>query len=100
MSVKCNGCKYAGDVDDICPKYKMGIDGYSILQEFYPLLCKDCPSRVVHFCQRYNDDICIMKQDPFDCKIDLEKDKLWGIELLQKHLEIGESSMKKNIHKE
>lgn len=35
------------------------------------------------------------EQDPFDCIIDLEKDGLWGTELIRKHIEVSKIALTK-----
>lgn len=90
MHSKCVGCKYAEDLEEICPRYFNGMteDGSPIIrQSEYPLLCKDCPERDVYFCKKYQDLICSNEQDPFDCKIDLARDNLYGTELIEKEIE-------------
>jgi len=48
------------------------------------------------FAKRFKDLICFNEQDPFDCKVDLEKDELYGVELLKKHMEALEKARLKH----
>ena len=95
---KCTDCKHAGDVHEICPRYLIGRaeDGSPIRRDYeYPSLCRDCPDRDSDFCMKFKDLICYNEQDPFDCKTDLEKDDLYGNELLRKHMEATEKALLK-----
>jgi hypothetical protein len=81
------GCKYSGDLFDICPEYCQGAteNGQPIIQrKDFPLRCKECKTRDFDFCIRFNDLICFNGQDPFNCKADLQNDKFHGIELMKK----------------
>lgn len=93
------GCKYCGDLDEICPKYqRFTEDGEPITTKDFPLHCKDCECRDFNFCLFYTDLICFNEQDPFNCKADLTNDKLYGIELSEKCNEATKKAfLKRNL---
>ncbi len=88
MSSKCNegryGCKYLGDLPDICVKYHRGShNGNPIIAwNEFPMLCKECEHRELYWCKFQHDLICFAEQDPYNCMKDLSKDTLAGIELI------------------
>jgi len=90
MGLRCqrgkDGCKYRGDLFEICPKYQRITENGELIFAIknFPLHCKDCEDRDFDFCLRYKDLICFNEQDPFNCKVDLSSDELYGIELMKK----------------
>lgn len=65
MKTECNegkrGCKYRGDLDEICGKYRKGVtpNGEPIwARDEFPLFCKACADRDFDFCVRFKDLIC------------------------------------------
>lgn len=86
LQSKCLNCKYLGDLDEICPKYMIGIaeDGSPIIRKNFPLFCKECDDRDLDFCTRFRDLICYNEQDPFKCSVNLDRDNLSGVEFLRK----------------
>ena len=94
-------CKYRGDLVEICPEYYRGSseDGEPIiLEKNFPLFCKDCKDRDFDFCKRFRDLICFNNQDPYDCKADLSKDTVYGLELAKKHHDaIRMAHLKRNL---
>jgi len=95
------GCKYSGDLYEICPKYRQGStkNGEPILErKDFPHHCRDCEDRDFDFCLRFKDLICFNGQDPFDCKMDLLNDELHGIALGRKLREaMREAFLKREI---
>lgn len=80
---KCKGCKYAGDLEEICSKYIfLRENGPVVLHNIFPLLCKTCQKRNKDFCNKFNDFICLNDQDPFNCNF--TGDQIFGIELAKK----------------
>ena len=101
MEIRCNegkyGCKYRGDVVDICTEYVQGSsNGESITaNKEFPKRCKDCKYRDVDFCMRLGDVLCFANQDPFECKINLEEDKIYGQDLIDKSIKAVEEARRK-----
>jgi hypothetical protein len=95
------GCKYSGDLYEICPTYCLGYteNGDKIFaRKDFPLYCKDCNDRDSNFCLRYKDLICFNELDPFNCKADLLNDELYGIELAKKRDEaLKNACFKRNV---
>ena len=94
------GCKYGGDLDEICPKYI----GYTkngdpiFAKKDFPLYCKNCGDRDFDFCLRWKDLICFNEQDPFNCKANLLNDELYGEYLIKKRLKaLKNACLKRNL---
>jgi hypothetical protein len=105
MEIKCNtgksGCKYRGDIVDVCIVYVQGSsNGESIIANTeFPNRCKDCKYRDVDFCMRYGDVLCFANQDPFECKVDLLEDKIYGQDLIKKSSKaLTKARRKRNWH--
>ncbi len=105
MELKCqqgkDGCKYCGDLFEICTEYCKGSseNGEPIYSRLdYPHYCRDCKDRDFDFCLRYTDLICFNEQDPFDCRADLENDEFYGTELIRKtHDATKRAFLKRNL---
>ena len=83
--MKCyqgNGCMFRGDLPERCMKYLKGDhNGEPIFAyDEFPDRCRDCESRDVDFCYALGDLICFKQEDPFDCKIQLPQEALYGLE--------------------
>jgi len=104
MKPRCSegryGCKYRGDLFEVCGEYYRGhVDGDPIYaEEEFPIHCKDCEHRDFDFCLFQSDLICFNEQDPFDCRADMSNDRIGGLELMQKQQEaIKKACLKRNI---
>jgi len=92
------GCKYSGDLDETCPKYRQGSteNGEPVIaSREFPTHCRNCEHRDFDFCLLYKDLICFNGQDPFDCKADLLGDRVFGLELLQKTRAVAKNAFQK-----